>query len=107
MRIRDEEPVDEAGAGHGLVPATRDGWLSVIGLAILPSVLAFLSYQWLVRKVGPARSGMALYFLPIAGVAVAAIFLGETIHGYHLVGTLLTIGGVVLATLSTGRRRAA
>ena len=70
----------------------------------MPSVLAFLAYQWLVREVGAVRTGMALYFMPIVGVGLAAIFLGETVHSYHLVGTLLTIGGVVLATLSGTRR---
>ena len=53
------------------------------------------------------RTGMALYFMPIVGVGLAAIFLGETLHLYHLVGTLLTIGGVVLATLTGSRRQTA
>ncbi len=91
------------GARHGYVPETTSGWASVAALAAMPSVLAFLAYQWLVREVGTMRTGMALYFMPIVGVGLAAIFLGEQLHAYHLVGTLTTIGGVALATLS-GRR---
>ncbi len=94
------------GSIHGFLPATTSGWVAVAAIAVFPSVLAFLAYQWLVREVGAMRTGMALYFLPVAGVAMAAIFLGEAVHGYHLVGTLLTIGGVVLATLSGTRRQA-
>jgi drug/metabolite transporter (DMT)-like permease len=93
------------GASHGFLPPAN-GWLAIVALAIMPSVLAFLAYQWLVRQVGAMRTGMALYFLPVVGVGEAAIFLGEQVHPYHFAGTLLTIGGVVLATLS-GRRRAA
>ena len=92
------------GASHGFFPAAAGAWITVAALAVVPSVLAFLAYQWLVREVGAVRTGMALYFMPIVGVGLAAIFLGETVHSYHLVGTLLTIGGVVLATLSGTRR---
>ena len=93
------------GSSHGFVPTTAGGWASVAALAVMPSVLAFLAYQWLVREVGTMRTGMALYFMPIVGVGLAAIFLGERLHLYHLVGTLTTIGGVVLATLSGPRRQ--
>ena len=93
------------GATHGFLPATAGGWAAIVALAVMPSVLAFLAYQWLVREVGTMRTGMALYFMPIVGVGLAAIFLGEAIHSYHLVGTLTTIGGVVLATLSGPRRQ--
>ncbi len=95
------------GTMHGFLPATAGGWTAIAALAVLPSVGAFLAYQWLVREVGPMRTGMALYFMPIVGVGLAAIFLGEAIHGYHLVGTLLTIGGVVLATLFGNRAKTA
>ncbi len=93
------------GSLHGFLPATAGGWIAIAALAVMPSVLAFLAYQWLVREVGAMRTGMALYFMPIVGVGLAAIFLGERLHAYHLAGTLLTIGGVVLATLTGSRRR--
>ena len=88
------------GSVHDFPAPTAGGWVAIAALAVMPSVGAFLSYQWLVREVGAMRTGMALYFMPIVGVGLAALFLGEAIHAYHLVGTLLTIGGVVLATLS-------
>ena len=94
------------GASRGFLPATASAWVAIAALAVMPSVGAFLSYQWLVREVGTMRTGMALYFMPIVGVGLAAIFLGEAIHTYHLVGTLLTIGGVVLATLSGSQKTA-
>jgi drug/metabolite transporter (DMT)-like permease len=94
------------GATHGFFPMTAIGWAAVAALAVVPSVLAFLAYQWLVREIGAMRTGMALYFLPIVGVGLAAIFLGEAIHLYHLAGTALTIGGVVLATLARPRQQA-
>jgi drug/metabolite transporter (DMT)-like permease len=93
------------GAHHGFVPETRAAWMSIAALAVVPSVVAFLGYQWGVRQVGAARAGMVLYFLPIAGVALATLFLGETVHAYHLVGTLCTIGGVLVATLPGRLRR--
>ncbi len=93
------------GANHGYGPVTASGWASIAALAVMPSLLAFLAYQWLVREVGTMRTGMALYFMPIVGVGLATIFLGEQLHAYHLVGTLTTIGGVALATLAGPQRR--
>ncbi len=90
---------------HGFLPATTGGWAAIAALAVMPSVLAFLAYQWLVREVGAVRTSMALYFMPIVGVGLAAVFLGEQLHSYHLVGTLLTIGGVALATLPGKNRQ--
>lgn len=86
--------------GITLYPDTGTIWLTIVALALIPSVFAYLGTQWTVRRLGPTITGMALYFLPIAGVTLAAIFLGERLHVYHLAGTLLTIGGVVTATLS-------
>ncbi len=94
------------GATHGFAPATARSWASVAALAVMPSVLAYLAYQWLVREVGTMRTGLALYFMPIVGVGLAAIFLGERLHAYHLAGTVLTIGGVALATFTGARRQA-
>jgi drug/metabolite transporter (DMT)-like permease len=91
----------------GGVPTGRDAWLSIVGLAILPSVLAFWIYQIGVREAGPSVTGVFLYLIPVYGVALAAFTLGEAVHVYHAVGLVLVIAGVVLATDSFLKHKSA
>lgn len=88
------------------VPARTDAWMSIAGLAIFSSLLPFLSYQYGVKVVGPSITSVFLYLLPVYGVAMAVIFLGEEFHAYHAAGFVLVMAGVVLATAQFGRRTA-
>jgi drug/metabolite transporter (DMT)-like permease len=87
----------EAVALHAF-PTEIDAWVSIIALAILPSVLAYWIYQIGVKEVGPSVTGVFLYFIPVYGIVLAALTLGEAVHVYHAVGLVLVIAGVVLAT---------
>ena len=60
--------------------------------------------QFGVRRFGPAANGMVLFLQTPCGVALALLFLGESLHAYHLIGFALILPGVILATL---RRRTA
>jgi len=73
-------------------------------LAVVPGLMAYLSYSWLVARLGPSRTGVLLYLSPIYNAALAYVLLGEQLHPYHLAGTALILPGLWLATVS--RRRA-
>ena len=79
-------------------PTSRSAWLSIAGLALIPSVFSFASYQYGIRRFGPAITGMLLYLLPAYGVALAIAFLGERFQGFHAAGMALILPGIVLAT---------
>lgn len=81
------------------MPVTQSAWLSISGIIFFSSLLAFSGTQHTIRHLGPAISGMGLYLLPIYGVLLAVITLGEEYHLYHFIGTILVLGGVILATL--------
>jgi len=83
----------------GRFPSSGVEWLSILGLAIFPSLVAFSLYQYGVKVVGPSVTGVFLYFLPVWGVAMAVLFLGEEVRAHHLVGMALVTLGVALATL--------
>ena len=73
-------------------------WSSLVGLALVSSVLAFLTYQYGIRILGAAPAGFVMYLLPPIGVVLAVVFLGETFHDFHLVGCIFVMAGVILAT---------
>jgi drug/metabolite transporter (DMT)-like permease len=79
-------------------PHSRAAWTSILALAIIPSVLAYGSFQIGVREVGPSVTGVFFYLIPVYGVLLATLLLGESFHVYHAVGLVLVVAGVVLAT---------
>jgi drug/metabolite transporter (DMT)-like permease len=89
----------------GGFPSTLRAWASIAGLVIFSSVLSFATYQYGIKKVGPALTSIFLYLLPVYGIALAVLFLGETLRPYHAVGLVLVLGGIVLATAPSFPRR--
>jgi len=80
-------------------PSSLDAWINIAGIVAIASLLAFSLFQYGVKILGPSMAGIFLYLLPIYGVSLAILFLGETLATYHLWGVLLVLGGVVLATV--------
>ncbi|MEX0344135.1 MAG: DMT family transporter [Rhizobiaceae bacterium] len=81
------------------MPETRHAWGSIAGIIVFASLLAFSGFQFGVRHLGAPVAGIFMYMLPVYGVALAMIFLGERLEFYHLAGAALVMGGIVSATL--------
>ncbi len=94
-------------ATTGAFPSTAGQWVSIAGLVVLASVAAFLGYQASIRLAGPAVTGMMMYLMPVSGVAMAVFFLGERPGVAVLAGSLLVVGGLVIATAPIDRLRGA
>lgn len=82
----------------GKFPSTLRAWSSIAGIVIFSSVLSFSTYQYGIKKVGPALTSIFLYLLPVYGIVLAVTFLGETFRPYHAIGLVLVLGGIILAT---------
>lgn len=73
--------------------------VTVIGyLALFPSVIAYLCWNYAVPIVGPNVSSFFYPLLPVFGTLAAVLVLGEQIHGYHLAGFALVAAGLVLTS---------
>lgn len=79
-------------------PSTITAWQNILGIVFFASLLAFSAFQYGVKTVGASLAGVFLYLLPVYGVAMAVIFLGEELAPYHGWGIALVLSGVVLAT---------
>src|SRR5262245_59159021 len=78
------------------------GWLAIGYLGAFGTVLAFLWYNQGVQRLGPTRAAVFTNLVPVFGVAIAALMLGEPIVASMVVGGLMVIAGVAL----TNRRDA-
>ncbi len=72
------------------------GWLAFLG--VFPSVLAYLFFNLGVARVGAAKAGLAIHLIPVFGVVLAVLFLGERVHLYQAVGIGLIAAGIFVAT---------
>ena len=84
--------------GTGL-PPTANAWKATAGIVLISSLMAFLGYQYSVRRLGPSVAGLFMYLMTPWGVLMAVLFLGERLSGFQAVGIALVMGGVILATL--------
>lgn len=82
----------------GGFPMSARAWVAILALATVSSVLAFSSYQYGVKVFGPTITSIVLYVMPVYGVGLAILVLGEAFRTYHLAGMGLVLVGVVLAT---------
>ncbi len=92
----------EAMAGNP-TPATWDtlGWYLFLG--IVPGVGAYWIYGFLVDRLGPGKTGLTLYLIPVYNGVLAWAILGETIKWYHLAGAALVLPGLYFATRQRAR----
>lgn len=85
-----------------LTESRTESWLAIGYVCVFPSLIAYLCYNRGVELVGSATAGLYLNIMPIMGALLAAIFLGEAIRPFHLVGVALVAAGIACAA---ARRR--
>ncbi len=77
--------------------------LGILYLGIFPATLNYLLWNKAVGEIGAARAGPFLYLVPVFGIAMAWLFLGERLYLYHLVGVVLIFAGIWLASKDKAR----
>ena len=78
-------------------------WLNVLYLALVGSVASFIAFYWLVLRVGAGVAAMTSYLVPVLTLAMAVVFLGDRPEPLQLVGGVVILAGVRLATWHLAR----
>ncbi len=87
------------------VPPTLSAWFAVLWLGLLGSGTAYLLLFRVIRSWGATRATLVTYIMPVVGIVLGVAFLNEVLHPAELVGTVLIIGGLLLANSKFGQRR--
>lgn len=66
-------------------------------LALVGTALATAVWYWLVEGEEVGRLSIYLFLVPVVGLGVAAVSLGEQISGLQVVGALLAVAGIGVA----------
>jgi drug/metabolite transporter (DMT)-like permease len=79
---------------------------AIATVAVFSSVLAYIFWNQGVAQVGPSVAGLFVHLVPVFGVLLAGIFLGERLALFHVAGIALILSGIGI-TSRFGRRSAA
>lgn len=87
----------EVASGQLPVPGTT-ALVSLAFVALFPSVVAILFWNFAISRLGPSRAGFYLYLTPVFAAAFAIPLLGESLGSYHIIGAALIVAGVTVST---------
>lgn len=74
-------------------------WAAIAYLGVFGTVIGFIWYYEGVKAIGPSRAAVFNNLVPVSGVLLAALVLGEPVLMSMVVGAVLVIGGVTMANL--------
>lgn len=87
----------ELASGRHVI-ATPAALGAMLYAGVFAALLGFICWNKGVAEVGAARAGLFIHLMPVFGILLAALFLGERMAAYHLVGIVLIFGGIFLTT---------
>lgn len=76
---------------------------ALVSVSLFSSVLAYIFWNHGVEQVGANVAGLFVHLMPVFGVVLAWLFLGEQLARYHVVGIALILTGIWI-TSRLGRR---
>ncbi len=88
--------------GAAALPGSWTIWAALLFLGTVCSVLGFVWWNEGVAVLGPSRTAVFSNLVPVSGLVLGALLLGEAVTGVHLVGAALVITGVVLTVRREG-----
>jgi len=82
---------------HSLAHVSAAAWLSVLYMALFPSVIAYLIYYYALTHIAASRVSAFSYLQPVFATAMGVAILGERISASVIVGGLVIFCGIYLA----------
>lgn len=95
-------PVEIFGTDIGiLMPKSPETWLLVIASGIVQYGIAFSLYMYALSKISANLAGSFLNLIPVFGLSIAFITLGETLSLIQFTGAVITIVALIVINLKT------
>lgn len=78
------------------IPPSTDGWLVVLSLAVVPTMIAISTFLAGLPRVGAARASLLSTWEPVVTVVLAVILFGDRFSIVQAVGGVLILAAVVM-----------
>ena len=84
-----------------------EGWLSLLGLGMAGTGVAYIAYVWLIEQTGSVRASLVTYIIPVVALFLGWAVLDESIGLNTVAGAALIIVGVASVMRGQGPGAAA
>lgn len=92
------------GLPGALASASWRTWASLVYLGLFGTALGFIWYYEGIRAIGASRAGVFISLVPVSGVLLGALVLGERLDPSVLAGGALVVAGVYLTNRPKAER---
>ena len=83
---------------------TWRSWCSIFYLGIFGSVVAFVSYFWLLKRVEAVFLSLTSFITPIIAVVLGIVILGEKFSNQVFIGAAVVLIGIAVANFADFRK---
>jgi drug/metabolite transporter (DMT)-like permease len=84
------------GIVYSFIHYSAPEWFSLFYLGFFGTVLGFIWYYQGIQHIGPMKAGLFINFVPISGIILGFLILGEPITFSLIIGAILVSSGVYL-----------
>lgn len=96
----------EVSIGYTLKPNLLTA-ATLVYVVIFPSLLAYLFFNRGIALIGPNRAAPYFHLVPVFGSVMAIALLGEKLRLFHIIGYVLVLGGIAMASRQGSARPSA
>ena len=76
--------------------------LNLIYLGVGASALCFVTWNFAVKELGAVKTSVYIYLVPVITVVTSCIILSEKLTVLSVIGTILTMAGLLLSEYKKG-----
>ncbi len=73
---------------------------AILALGLLNTFVAYLIFYSLISTLGAARTSMITYVIPVVGLVLGAVFLGEQVDIRLIIGAAMILGSIGIVNLN-------
>jgi drug/metabolite transporter (DMT)-like permease len=73
------------------------GWIILLYIGLLPSLLCQIFYIRGIELIGPGRVSVFYNLVPVFGAVLSTLILGEPFTAYHVLALGMVLGGILIA----------
>lgn len=93
-------PLAGGPAPVNLLQLEPGGLGAILALGLINTFVAYLIFYSLLAALGAARTSMITYVIPVVGLMLGALFLGEVVDARLILGAAMIVGSIAIVNLN-------